>query len=333
MQTLAGESKCCSGNLRKEEKLINDTRGYLPPEIWRCIVEFLPLDSIYRLAISTTSLNILSIFAWGLCLRRLNFVELNSQQQLAVLRKLYKRRDDRLETLKSLLRLMKEPLEAKFRRLLLDEAIRRNDEVLTLLSLLHAGSQEDLAAGLILAVKHRQSNIIEYFLAQKAEIDVDWVSGEPRSSLRIACDRGDVRVINRLLSCDYFERTILHVAAYLGCYDIVENLQESQELERLREMTSRFGRLPIQYAVFAADVQMVQLLASLGCSIHVRDEKGYNLLHIAVTRPMETTQREGAYQALIKWLIAEGCDHTALNNDGESPLECAKSPEFTTMGR
>jgi hypothetical protein len=220
---------------------------------------------------------------------------------------------------------MKEPLEVKFKRLLLEEAIRRNDEDLTLLSLLHPGSQSDLAAGLILAVKHRQSDMIEYFLAQKAEIDANWVSGEPSSSLRIACDRGDIRVISLLLRYDYYERTTLHVAAYFGCYDIVENLQESQELERLREVTSRRGRLPIQYAVLAADLQMVQLLASLGCSIHVRDEKGYNLLHIAVTSPMETTQREGAYQALIKWLIAEGCDHTALNNGGKTPLECAKS--------
>ncbi|KAJ5742574.1 uncharacterized protein N7511_011306 [Penicillium nucicola] len=167
--------------------------------------------------------------------------------------------------------------------------------------------------------------MIEYFLAQGAEIDVDWVSSEPRSSLRIACDSGNMRVINLLLSYDQFKRTILHVAAYYGCYPIVGNLQRSQKLDRLREMKCRYGRSPIQYAVFAADVQMVQLLASLGCSIHVRDKEGYNLLHVVVTRSIETTKREEAFQALIKWLIAEGCDHTAQNDDGQTPLECAKS--------
>lgn len=174
MQPLVGGSEHCSGILRKGEKLVNNTRGYLPPEIWRCIVELLPLDNIHCLAM--TGFNSLSISAWELCLRKLNFVQLNNQQKCSVLTKLYKQRDTRLGTLKSLLRQMKEPLEGTFRRLLLEEAIRRNDEDLTLLSLLHAGSEKDLAAGLILAVKHQQSDMIEYFLAQEAQIDADWVS-------------------------------------------------------------------------------------------------------------------------------------------------------------
>ena len=325
MQPLVDTSERFPEILRKREKLVNNTPGYLPPEISDCIVELLPLDSVHCLA--TTGLNSLSISAWEFCFRKLNFVQLNSQQKLVVLTKLYKQRDTRLGTLKTLLRQMKEPLEGKARRLLLEEAIRRNDEDLTLLSLLHAGSEEDLAAGLILAVKHQRSDMIEYFLAQEAEIDADWVSGEPRSSLHIACDRGDIRLINLLLRYDDFERTILHVAANFGCYNIVESLQKSQEFERLKEMKNKYGRSPIHYAIIAADLQMVRLLACLGCSIHIQDEEGYNLLHFAVTRRMETSQREEAYKDLIKWLIAEGCDCTTVNKDGDTPFECAKNQD------
>ncbi|KAJ5751480.1 uncharacterized protein N7511_008445 [Penicillium nucicola] len=324
MQSLLG-SKCCLEDLRGEGNLITDTRGNLPPEIWRCIVEFLPSDCNYALAMSKSTFDILSILAWELCLRRPNFVDLKDQERLGVLRKLYMQRDNRLDRLKSLLRLMEVPLEKNFRRLLLEEAIRQNDEELSSLSLLHSGDEEDLAAGLTLAVKHRQSDMIEFFLAKKAQIDVNWVTGEPLSSLRIACDRRDIRLINWLLSYDSLVRTILHVAASFGCYDIVQNLQESQEFARLREVKDCSGHLPIQWAVFEADVQMVQLLASLGSSIHIRDQEDYNLLHITVTRSMWPTQREEAYKILLKWLIAKGCDQTALNNSGETPLECAKS--------
>lgn len=323
MQSLVGGS----------EKYIDHTRRYLPPETWWHIFEFLPLDSIFHLANLTTRSEFPSILAWGHCLQWLNFVELNLQQKLTLLRKLFWRRpkhvspqlDDFLKTLKTLLRLMKEPLGVEFRRDLLEEAIRQNDGELASLSLLHAKDEKDLALGLILAVKKQQSDMIKYFLAQGAQVDIDWVSGEPQSSLQIACDSGDMRVINLLLRYDHFNRTILHVAAYYGCYQIVKDLQKNQELERLREVKCRRGQSPIQYAVFAADVQMVQLLASLGCSIHVRGEEGYNLLHIVVTRSMETPEREEAFQALIKWLIAEGCDHTALNDYGQTPLECAES--------
>lgn len=107
----------------------------------------------------------------------------------------------------------------------------------------------------------------------------------------------------------------------------VESLQKSQEFERLKEVQDKYGRLPIHYAVIAADLQMVQLLACLGCSIHIQDEEGYNLLHFAVTRRMETSQREEAYKDLIKWLIAEGCDCTTVNKNGESPLECARNED------
>lgn len=324
MRSRVRASEKSPGNDRETARLVNNS---LPPEIWGRIADLLPMDDIYCLAMSVLGLKILSIFAWHFCLQRLNFVKLDSQQQLSVLRKLYFMQvDAHLEKFKSLLRLRKEPLEIKPKRLLLEEAICRKDEDLASLSIFHRKDEEDLAAGLILSVKHQQSSMIEFFLALGAGVDVDWVDGEPISSLRIACDRGDIRLINLLLEYDHlFGRTILHVAASFGCYDIVDHLQQSQRFEILKEVKDKFGRLPMHYAVFAANLRMVRLLSSLGCSINIRDEEGYNLMHIVVTRRMAQTQREEAYKSLLEWLMAEGCDPNALNNDGETPLECAKN--------
>ncbi|KAJ5522985.1 hypothetical protein N7494_013171 [Penicillium frequentans] len=270
--------------------------------------------------------HVLCILAWDFCLQKLNFVKFSNQQQLFLLSTLYylhKLHDDSSQTLKSLLRIRKQPLEGSVKWLLLLEAIRQNDEELSHLCLLDCDSQHDFAAGLIFAVKQGKSKMIEYFLAKEAEVNLDWVRGEPRSSLQIACDNGDIPLIDLLLKYDPWRRTILHVAARFGSYHIVESLQTSQEIARLQEARDKSGSLPIHYAVYQADVQMVQLLASLGCPNDIRDMDGYNLLHIAVTRDMQTAQREEAYKDLVKWLIAENYDQSALNNDGETPLQCA----------
>ncbi|KAJ5557687.1 hypothetical protein N7513_003273 [Penicillium frequentans] len=244
MQRLTSGSKVCSKNIRTGEELTNNTLSYLPPELWLYIFEYLPSDNYFNLAMAGIDSHVLCILAWDFCLQKLNFVKFSNQQQLFLLSTLYylhKLHDDSSQTLKSLLRIRKQPLEGSVKWLLLLEAIRQNDEELSHLCLLDCDSQHDFAAGLIFAVKQGKSKMIEYFLAKEAE----------------------------------------------------------------------------------ADVQMVQLLASLGCPNDIRDMDGYNLLHIAVTRDMQTAQREEAYKDLVKWLIAENYDQSALNNDGETPLQCA----------
>ena len=78
----------------------------------------------------------------------------------------------------------------------------------------------------------------------------------------------------------------------------------------------------MHFAVFADDLKMVQLLSSLGCSIHITESQGLDLLHIVV---LFWKQSRGDYRSLLEWLIAEGCDHTARTMYGDTPLECAKS--------
>jgi hypothetical protein len=43
------------------------------------------------------------------------------------------------------------------------------------------------------------------------------------------------------------------------------------------------GLMPIHYAMFPADFEMLKFLKQCDCSIHGRDDYGRNLLHLAVT--------------------------------------------------
>ena len=156
MQPLLGASERSSANGRETARPVKETRGYLPSEIWWYIVGLLPLNDIYCLALAVPGIRDLSTFAWKICLQSLNFVELDRQQRFSVLRKLYKPSHTRLEKLKSLLRLSRESLDRqpKFRAMLLEEAVRPNDEDLALLSLSCNRDQHDLAVALIYSVKH-----------------------------------------------------------------------------------------------------------------------------------------------------------------------------------
>ena len=81
----------------------------------------------------------------------------------------------------------------------------------------------------------------------------------------------------------------------------------------------------MHFAVFAADLRMAQLLSSLGCSIHITESQGLNLLHIVVLFWTKSAPHKEASRSILKWLIAEGCNHTARTMHGETPLECAES--------
>lgn len=105
---------------------------HLPRDLWLLVVEILPLDTISGLALSQASFDLLYHCAWDVCLRRLNFAELNKEQQLNLLRILSKQLlDTHLDTLKSLLRSMRYPLGEKLPRLSLeanvDDHIRKPD--------------------------------------------------------------------------------------------------------------------------------------------------------------------------------------------------------------
>ena len=328
MQPLLDASEESSVNGRESTRPVKDSRGYLPPEIWWYIVGLLPLNDIYCLGLAEPGIRDLSTIAWEICLQTLNFVELDRRQRCSVLRKLYEQRHTRLGKLKSLLRLSGESLERehKFRGMLLEEAIRRNDEDLAFLSLSRGKDQDELAVGLRYSVKLQQYSMVEFFLALGAPVDVRGDSEEPRSSLQIACDHADVQLTDLLLRYDHvYRRTILHAAASFGSYDLVDKLHKSQRVEILKGVKSSNGHLPMHSAVFAADHRMVQLLSSIGCSIHTTESHGLNLLHIVVYFWTISAQHEEAYRSILKWLIAEGCDHTARNMYGETPLECAKS--------
>jgi ankyrin repeat protein len=245
---------------------------------------------------------------------------LDDRQQLAVLRKLYCQK--RFGELKRLLRLQKLKLGGEFGKLLLEVAILRDDEELAYKSMQNAVIA-DSTLGLILAVKHARTEMIDYFLAYGAEtyVDMSVLPYERKTSLQIACERGDIGLIHLLLEYDEPKRTWLHVAAYYECFDLIQNMSKCKQFENVKNTLDKYGRSPLFFAVVSANFPLVKFLASTGCSLKFVDEEGCNLLHIAATRRMTPIQREDSYKEMIPWLIEQGCDISAHNSHGETPFE------------
>jgi Ankyrin repeat len=313
-----------NSNQTKRRKTSSDRE--LPVEIWRRIAEFLPSACLYSIAISNKYPTGLSEAALDLGFHRRGFAALGSKQQLATLKDLHALKD--LETLKCLLRLTKSNCDPRFdlgqafSELLLDESVRRNDEELACLSI-SRGMDVNSTVGLVCAVKYQQNDMIDHFLAHGAEVDLDGYKGHP-SSLRIACERQDTRLISVLLRYDDAKSTELHAAVSYRCYDFVTHLQNQQKLQAMKDTKDRYGCLPIFVAIYRADFEMLKMLKQYGCSLHVRGDEGFSLLHIAVTRCMRDPEREKSLKDIIEWLLDNGCDPLARDNKGFTPYDHAK---------
>jgi ankyrin repeat protein len=294
----------------------------LPVEIWGHIAGFLPPAYFYSISISKKYPNYLSAAALGLGFHRRGFAALEPERQLSILKDLYTLKEKDLFTLKCLLRLAKIKLDLEFTKLLLDEAVLHNDEGLACLSIAK-GRGVDYTTGLVLAVKYEKYDMIDHFLARGADVALDDYMGQP-SSLRTACDRQDTQLIKMLLSYGESHWTELHAAVSYGCYDMVTNLQGCQKLQSMKDMEDIYGRLPIHFAIYSANFEMLKLLKQYGCDIHVRDRDGYTLLHIAVTRCMTPPEREKSLQDITEWLLKNGCDPLARDHAGFTPYDRCK---------
>ncbi|OKO97590.1 hypothetical protein PENSUB_10006 [Penicillium subrubescens] len=264
----------------------------------------------------------LSSPAWERCLQMLCFIELDDEQQQSVLEKLCRQAetDSAMVKLKQLLQFYRTEIDdGRFMRQLLERATTRNDTDLAYHCFL-MDRHYVRTLGLILAVKDNRLGMIEYWLAQGADIDMS-VSEEAHTALQIACCSGKISIVDLLLTFDKFQSTTLQAAVEYQCYTMVETLRGNGDFEEMKKCTDFFGRLPIQVAIDNADLKMVQLLAS---PIHVKDREGRNLLHIAVKCSVEAGEREEALENITKWLIDNGCDRTARNNGGHTPYEYAR---------
>lgn len=128
---------------------------FLPGEIWRHIVEYLPARDVYSLAVKEPYLQYLSPFAWDRCQQQYCFSKLGTDHQISVLRKLFfQGTDAALGRLKTLLRRFNGCLYGDFRLKLVKRATILNDEDLAYLCTSKTSNFQS-AVGLVIAVKHR----------------------------------------------------------------------------------------------------------------------------------------------------------------------------------
>lgn len=86
---------------------------------------------------------------------------------------------------------------------------------------------------------------------------------------------------------------------------------------------------PLDVAVEMQSVQIAELLLEAGADINEIDQNGNTLLHSAVDSSIDGTIQDGGKQGdepieMIEFLLAQGVDPHARNEEGETPLDWAR---------
>ena len=140
--------------------------------------------------------------------------------------------------------------------------------------------------------------------------------------------------------------TLLHVAAYRGWLDFIENLKDNSAIN----CRDSIGLVPLHYAAAGNSLSVIEyLINEQGCEPAITDNRGALPLHIAclngqldVVKYFITIQKcdptsrgqhgstplhyasDSGHMNIIQYLITElGCDPTISNNTGSLPLHFA----------
>ncbi|KAJ3273060.1 Poly [ADP-ribose] polymerase tankyrase-2 [Terramyces sp. JEL0728] len=133
------------------------------------------------------------------------------------------------------------------------------------------------------------------------------INSSPAEALHLIANSPDI--INNVESSK--NRTLLHSAAGYGKIKIVQKLLD---LGAKLNPLDIFGQTPIFKAVEFNHYNVVERLAEFGANLDIQDTKKRTVLHYAC--------RKGATR-IIRFLLENGCDPTATEGDGLTPLDFA----------
>ncbi|EUC33815.1 hypothetical protein COCCADRAFT_95045, partial [Bipolaris zeicola 26-R-13] len=105
-------------------------------------------------------------------------------------------------------------------------------------------------------------------------------------------------------------RTLLHIAANNGQYEIVEWLLS---LGADPSVADKEGWMPLHLAA-TADLATAKLLYQAGADVHAYNNQGCTVLRIAASQG----QRE-----IVEWLLLLGADPHATDENGWTPIHSA----------
>ncbi|XP_047128763.1 transient receptor potential cation channel subfamily A member 1 homolog isoform X1 [Hydra vulgaris] len=202
----------------------------------------------------------------------------------------------------------------------------------TIQTLLKCGAQVDLTnteeqTALHIAVINNNVDGVELLLSfLEAKKIIDMSDKDNNTCLHIACKSGFEKIAIMLMdananvrSRNNFEQTPLHLAAFFGQEDVVDNILEINP--SVINDLDREGNSPLHLAAMNGHVNVISFLLKSGASINDKNTKGFTPLVCAV--------KKGQTEA-VKKLILEGANiATAESGQGPLHLSCAKGHSKT----
>ena len=82
---------------------------------------------------------------------------------------------------------------------------------------------------------------------------------------------------------------------------------------------------PLHSASYYGSVKGAQLMLELGANIHARNKSGQTLLHQTLDRLNDTIDSLDVFLDTIRFLLEDGADIDALDNDHATPLHVAST--------
>jgi ankyrin repeat protein len=188
---------------------------------------------------------------------------------------------------------------------------------------LRNGTGSNGHTALTAAIKAGRLDLVQKFLAQYPDLNVDLAGEGLGTALNVAAKQRNVEMVLSLLRypgldpngpVDQLGSTVLHRAAGRGDANIVQALMSAQPLINVSAVT-QYLDTPLHCAAYSGDVATVRVLAIRADDVSQRDQSGQSALHFAAC--------SGNLETVRFLLQLPNIDPLAFSDIGQYPSDIA----------